>query len=397
MKKFEVGKTYKNEPYGYVITVIKRTAKTITYIVDGDSSEPRRSNIRVGCSFTDGEYVFINNKNTYAYGYFLADNETAQAVYEEPETVTISETEPAAPQEAANDEPAKEETEMTVMEKIEAIVSKYGVGMSHKALASKVYRELTADGTEAVILNDRYIMAGGVEYQFVKRAGAWTVKALAQAAATDAETAEAAQAPEADADNKAAAMTAQETTARKMIKEEHKMTLQQLYMDTLHDFEEEAIDGVVVHTDGGEDWATFDDVLTAWNFYGDREIEPIYLGGDEPASMTKPDEEGLIHVALVHTEAAEEPAPANQTESDSAAGQPATQDAELTAFEREGMRNGCFPIDKDAGTAACKAYREALAARGIDTALTHFSGGLFEVKGVDGAGNLFDLPVNACG
>lgn len=52
----------------------------------------------------------------------------------------------------------------------------------------------------------------------------------------------------------------------------------------------------------------------------------------------------------------------------------------LSKMELEGMKNGCFPMDKDAGIEACKKYREALEAQGYRTWLKWFTGSLYTVE-----------------
>ena len=43
------------------------------------------------------------------------------------------------------------------------------------------------------------------------------------------------------------------------------------------------------------------------------------------------------------------------------------------------MKNGNFPMDKDAGVEACMAYREALEAKGYKTTLKHLWLGVYKV------------------
>ncbi len=52
----------------------------------------------------------------------------------------------------------------------------------------------------------------------------------------------------------------------------------------------------------------------------------------------------------------------------------------LSEMEREGMRNGCFPMDKDEGIAACREYRKKLEDQGHSTWLEYFTGDLFRVR-----------------
>lgn len=52
----------------------------------------------------------------------------------------------------------------------------------------------------------------------------------------------------------------------------------------------------------------------------------------------------------------------------------------LTKFELEGMAHGAFPMDKDEGVAACRAYRAGLEAQGLRTYLDWLFGGIYVVK-----------------
>lgn len=63
---------------------------------------------------------------------------------------------------------------------------------------------------------------------------------------------------------------------------------------------------------------------------------------------------------------------------------------ELTKMELEGMKNGAFPMEKEAGIEACRAYRAALEAQGIKTELQHLAGSIFCVVVSGSAG---DIPV----
>ena len=51
----------------------------------------------------------------------------------------------------------------------------------------------------------------------------------------------------------------------------------------------------------------------------------------------------------------------------------------LSKMELEGMKNGCFPMDKEEGVAACRKYRQALENEGKITRLEWFAGDLFRV------------------
>lgn len=52
----------------------------------------------------------------------------------------------------------------------------------------------------------------------------------------------------------------------------------------------------------------------------------------------------------------------------------------LSEMERDGMKRGCFPMDKDEGIAACRQYRANLEAQGYTTWLSYLAGDLFKVK-----------------
>lgn len=99
MKKFEVGKSYRNTFTGNVITIVKRTAKFIfvTMVdrdgVDGCNGLVSRSKIRAN---SDGD-EFITTPAKYMY--FAVDEVTDEAAT------------PDAPQEAANDEPEANTTD----------------------------------------------------------------------------------------------------------------------------------------------------------------------------------------------------------------------------------------------------------------------------------------------
>ena len=52
----------------------------------------------------------------------------------------------------------------------------------------------------------------------------------------------------------------------------------------------------------------------------------------------------------------------------------------LTEMELEGMKHGTFPMHKEEGRKACKAYREELKKQGLRTQLEWFAGSLYFVK-----------------
>lgn len=52
----------------------------------------------------------------------------------------------------------------------------------------------------------------------------------------------------------------------------------------------------------------------------------------------------------------------------------------MTKMEIEGMKNGCFPMDKTEGIEACKKYRADLEAAGYRTWLEWFASDLFIVR-----------------
>ena len=63
-------------------------------------------------------------------------------------------------------------------ENIQAIVNKFGLGISVQALADEVYNKLALAGENPCILNDRYIEVNGAKFQLVKAKakGQWIVK-----------------------------------------------------------------------------------------------------------------------------------------------------------------------------------------------------------------------------
>lgn len=69
---------------------------------------------------------------------------------------------------------------MTTIEKIQNYIFNWGLGLTVRDLAIKVYEFMEAEGHESYILNDRYIGVDGVEYRFIKnrREGRWVVKEM---------------------------------------------------------------------------------------------------------------------------------------------------------------------------------------------------------------------------
>ena len=54
------------------------------------------------------------------------------------------------------------------MRELQDFVNGYGLGISKEKLIVKAYRQLSADGHDCYILNDRYIGIDGKEYQLIK-------------------------------------------------------------------------------------------------------------------------------------------------------------------------------------------------------------------------------------
>ena len=64
------------------------------------------------------------------------------------------------------------------MKALQDFVNGYGFGISKEKLIVKAYRQLSADGHDCYILNDRYIGVDGEEFQLIKsrKHDAWIVK-----------------------------------------------------------------------------------------------------------------------------------------------------------------------------------------------------------------------------
>ena len=57
-----------------------------------------------------------------------------------------------------------------------------------------------------------------------------------------------------------------------------------------------------------------------------------------------------------------------------------TNSKTFTKMELEGMKRGTFPMNKEEGRKACKAFREELKAQGFRTQMEWFAGSLYFVK-----------------
>ena len=66
------------------------------------------------------------------------------------------------------------------MATLQNFVNNFGLGISKEQLISKAYRQLTTDGHDCCIINDRYIRIDGKEYQLIKshKEDRWIVKAF---------------------------------------------------------------------------------------------------------------------------------------------------------------------------------------------------------------------------
>lgn len=66
----------------------------------------------------------------------------------------------------------------TVMNAIHEEANKYGFGMRTEEMISKIYFTMIARGFDVCILNDRYLICNGRNYQLLKTRskGCWTVK-----------------------------------------------------------------------------------------------------------------------------------------------------------------------------------------------------------------------------
>lgn len=67
---------------------------------------------------------------------------------------------------------------MTTIEIISSKASAFGIGMTVEQLASQMYWQMKAEGHDVCMLNDRYLICDGSNFQFIKsRAnGCWKVK-----------------------------------------------------------------------------------------------------------------------------------------------------------------------------------------------------------------------------
>lgn len=57
---------------------------------------------------------------------------------------------------------------MTTTEIITSKVAQFGIGMTVKELASKMYWQMKAEGHKVCIINDRYLECDGQSFQFIK-------------------------------------------------------------------------------------------------------------------------------------------------------------------------------------------------------------------------------------
>jgi len=65
------------------------------------------------------------------------------------------------------------------MKALQNFVSQFGLGISKEQLVRKAYFHMVANGYDACILNEKYIIIDGEEYQLIKsRKNGWTVKAF---------------------------------------------------------------------------------------------------------------------------------------------------------------------------------------------------------------------------
>lgn len=66
------------------------------------------------------------------------------------------------------------------MERLQQIINGFGFGISKQKLIEKAYRVLESEGHETCILNDRYIIIDGIEYQVIKsnKQGCWIAKTM---------------------------------------------------------------------------------------------------------------------------------------------------------------------------------------------------------------------------
>ena len=64
------------------------------------------------------------------------------------------------------------------MQALQNFVDGYGIRISKEKLIEKAYRQLTADGHDCYIINEKYIGIDGKEYQIIKsgKQNRWIVK-----------------------------------------------------------------------------------------------------------------------------------------------------------------------------------------------------------------------------
>lgn len=67
---------------------------------------------------------------------------------------------------------------MTTIEKMQDFVNGYGIGMTKQDLVSELYWYLKEQGHEVCVLNDKYLIVDGTDYQFIKsnKTRSWIVK-----------------------------------------------------------------------------------------------------------------------------------------------------------------------------------------------------------------------------
>lgn len=54
------------------------------------------------------------------------------------------------------------------MTTLQNFVNNFGLGISKEKLVEKAYRQLTVDGHDCCILNEKYLIIDGKEYQLIK-------------------------------------------------------------------------------------------------------------------------------------------------------------------------------------------------------------------------------------
>lgn len=64
------------------------------------------------------------------------------------------------------------------MTALQNFIDNYGFGISKEKLIEKAYRQLSVDGHDCYIINDRYIGIDGKEYQIIKsrKQNGWIAK-----------------------------------------------------------------------------------------------------------------------------------------------------------------------------------------------------------------------------